>query len=752
MAEGITYDIFANDQASDVVQRVGKVSAATANKITAANLKVERATNALTKAQEKFGRESLEAREAANKLAAAQLKVDAAARKAKDEIEESGKEAEKAADSFEDAADAIEHFDFEAREASDSAERLSGAVRGLGKASAAAALGAVKLGAGAAAVGSLAIPAAFAVGKAAIAAGQFAASAGQFAATVAPAAAALLPLRIGVLAVTQTLKAAGPAMLESIQPVTDAWERQTERIGELASKGLRPLSREFLKVNFDTVRETTDRIAKSTNEVVVNLGKWANSTEGVDILARLGTGISSTFERLAPKAEQVAKAVARLAGRASGTAFREFGNAAEWAADRVTGLLDSISEADIQVAFDTIYYTADRAAAGVREFARNVGDAAAWLEQHEDAIQRVRTALAGLAIAGGLATGGWLIALGGAVSLATLNWDAFSEAGRRAGARLREVGENTAVQGSLTALGNAWDRVASGAEAFADRVGPKLGPTLDSLEDSFVRLQPHITAFAAVAGPAAEGWLKFAGVMTGAWLAVGSAVANVLSHISLGATATGKLVLDAFITMFGPIADAAQKLNLPFADSFQRIVGEARLASDRVNRSMQDVRTDLARNEMERLQDKVRSLKGKTIKTEADKQAIAASQARIRELQKTINSLEGKEVGVRIVHTTEYRSYRSGERGDFPGRAVGGPVSAGMPYWVGERRRPELFVPGQSGQIMTESQVARSPLGRGRRTVVYNVTLNAPNYVGDKSDLVRALDDLRRAGRLPKAS
>lgn len=37
--------------------------------------------------------------------------------------------------------------------------------------------------------------------------------------------------------------------------------------------------------------------------------------------------------------------------------------------------------------------------------------------------------------------------------------------------------------------------------------------------------------------------------------------------------------------------------------------------------------------------------------------------------------------------------------GNIPGRAYGGPVSAGMPYLVGERG-PEMFVPGQSGNIV----------------------------------------------------
>ncbi len=49
-----------------------------------------------------------------------------------------------------------------------------------------------------------------------------------------------------------------------------------------------------------------------------------------------------------------------------------------------------------------------------------------------------------------------------------------------------------------------------------------------------------------------------------------------------------------------------------------------------------------------------------------------------------------------------------------PGRATGGPVSAGRPYRVGERG-PELFVPTSAGRIETGAAAARGPI---------NVTIN----------------------------
>lgn len=55
--------------------------------------------------------------------------------------------------------------------------------------------------------------------------------------------------------------------------------------------------------------------------------------------------------------------------------------------------------------------------------------------------------------------------------------------------------------------------------------------------------------------------------------------------------------------------------------------------------------------------------------------------------------------------------------GGSPGRATGGPVSPGRPYWVGERG-PELFVPTSSGNV-----AASAPAGS--REVRVAITVNA---------------------------
>jgi hypothetical protein len=54
------------------------------------------------------------------------------------------------------------------------------------------------------------------------------------------------------------------------------------------------------------------------------------------------------------------------------------------------------------------------------------------------------------------------------------------------------------------------------------------------------------------------------------------------------------------------------------------------------------------------------------------------------------------------------------------GRATGGPVSAGQPYWVGERGVPELFIPSQSGEIVPANKLA----GGAGVNNYYSMTIN----------------------------
>lgn len=65
----------------------------------------------------------------------------------------------------------------------------------------------------------------------------------------------------------------------------------------------------------------------------------------------------------------------------------------------------------------------------------------------------------------------------------------------------------------------------------------------------------------------------------------------------------------------------------------------------------------------------------------------------------------------------------------LPGRATGGPVSPGRPYWVGERG-PEVFVPTAAGRI--EPAAAATP-----REVRVSIQLQQPRGSGDAPAALR---------------
>ena len=70
--------------------------------------------------------------------------------------------------------------------------------------------------------------------------------------------------------------------------------------------------------------------------------------------------------------------------------------------------------------------------------------------------------------------------------------------------------------------------------------------------------------------------------------------------------------------------------------------------------------------------------------------------------------------------------------------AMGGPVSAGSPYVVGEKG-PELFVPRSSGSIVPNGAMGSSSGGAGGVTINYNIASGV-----SRSELVPILEQERK--------
>lgn len=119
-----------------------------------------------------------------------------------------------------------------------------------------------------------------------------------------------------------------------------------------------------------------------------------------------------------------------------------------------------------------------------------------------------------------------------------------------------------------------------------------------------------------------------------------------------------------------------------------------------------------------------------------------AASRKARGLATDIDNID-RNVAVKVSVTTMYydKGAKPGSRGIKPSeRAVGGPVTAGMPYLVGENE-PELFIPNQSGRILNQRQMASAAGSRGGARQVEHVLVIKDQ---DGRTILRKLLDYQR--------
>jgi hypothetical protein len=728
--DDLSFDVTSRGDTSGF-DKMARKAQETALKIEAANLRVEKATKAATAAETKYQKGSVQAREAANRLGVAQLNLSKVMEASSEKVDDTRAKVDK-------LEVAEKKLSTSTRKAGKDSDRFGDTMKRLGFLVTSAAFGMVKAVGTVAGLASVAVTAGIGVGKLAVATAHLGAEVG-------PAAAGLLPLAAGALLVRATIVAGGPAMLKAISPVTAEWAKQTVAVGKLESAGLKPLAARFVKTNFPAISKAMHSIAEQTNLVASGFLGWVNSAPGVKVIGQITSGTAGAFARLAPLVGQVATDIARLAGRASGSTFKAFGDAAGAGLRKLDAFINRISAADVASAFAKIKELGGDAGRGFRM----LGDGLKYASDNMDTINRIRDAVAGLAIVVGIATGGWLAVLGGAITLVVMHWDQLTAAFQTVSTWLGNLGAKfPSLTGPMDAAKGAAHDIAAAFSDFVKQVGPHVQPFLDKMGDAFIRMQPAISGVVSIMGGAIAVFLRFAGPLVGATLDAIGFLIDAFSHVVEIVTTVVAKILSGFAELFQPIATLARKLHLPMADAFQAMVDDAKHAAKRMTDGLAQTKVDLAVREVQRLQTKVNSLKGKKVKTEADKKAIRDSEARIRELQNQINAMHGANltIGINTVRTTSGSTAPGARSSTYYAaghRAAGGPVTAGRPYIVGEHN-PELFVPSQNGTIVPKLTMA----GRTGGGAVVNNYYSFPNYIGSEDDLMRTLTKLNNGGRL----
>lgn len=621
----IVTNLIANDKASRTLKdsaRAAEDAAGSFDDLSAAEqrlaleaekaaVRVERATQAAARAQERYGKESLQAREASLRLRAAQLDLAAAADKAGDQLDAAGDAAERAEHRFGGFRNGLGSLGAVMR-------RISGLNLALGLAPAVASLsafGAVALTAGPPVVG-------LGVHIAALGA-----KVAQFGAAVAPAAASLLPLAAGLAVVKGTVQLAAPAILKALAPISAAFmgTAQTvggkktmvggiqEEVGNLASRGLPALAREFVRVNFPAVRSNMLYIAEAINGVVLSVGKWINSAVGQRAIAASVGNVAEAVHQLAPDVSKLAIAFLNLFGRTAGDtrAIDGLATGLQRAMGGATRFLDSLTPAKIDAAWAAI----GRFAGGVQGFVAQIPGWAGqvmgmvrWWRAHAEQIQHVRDVLAVVAVVVGVATGGWIPALVAGVSLLVAHWDqvsgALSRAKRWLGGTSDEA-ETTrgVIHGLKGAVGDLWSwfngKLLPALERAGKAILPALRDAVHSVSDNLTKnkdvvgkVQGVLTALGIVLTEAvipAMAWLfrtglplvtaQFNGMLTAVNKVVLPGI-RIFAHLVLGQ-------IGAVIHGAAALADA---FGLPLAGRLKEAAGKFDRFRDQVNGALAGIK------------------------------------------------------------------------------------------------------------------------------------------------------------------
>jgi hypothetical protein len=334
---------------------------------------------------------------------------------------------------------------------------------------------------------------------------------GKALAGLAPLAAFIPSLLASVGLIAGTLKLAGPGLVRAVEPVTRAFydadgnaTKLTKHIQDLASKGVQPLAREFVRVNLPSIAAGMEGVARATNHVITDVGKWLNSIEGQKLIRDITTATATASEKLAPHISAAAIALGRLAGRAGDKAITGLGDLIGRILDKFTAWANSKTVDDINGALSQLSGYGAR----LREMFSAVRDIGGWLVANEGAVRAFTTTLGVLGVVLSAATGNWVGAAIGAFALLVTNWDTtkgvFSSAAKWWSNTWNGIKNDPAIRDLVAAIQTHFQKIAPVVQAAFASFRTDVLPKLIELKDTIFRdVIPAVTAFINAVSPIA---------------------------------------------------------------------------------------------------------------------------------------------------------------------------------------------------------------------------------------------------------
>jgi hypothetical protein len=182
----------------------------------------------------------------------------------------------------------------------------------------------------------------------------------------------------------------------------------------------------------------------------------------------------------------------------------------------------------------------------------------------------------------------------------------------------------------------------------------------------------------------------------------------------------------------------------PIGRHFKRLADQGQAQINRLQAKMNSANTRNAQAQVNALDIKIRHLKGKTVKTQADRAALARSISQVRTLIAKNAALRSKSITISTRFVTTGRRTAPSEF-----MAEGGRAKAGNSYVVGDGGREELFVPDVDGTILPRVPPQSSPRpygAAGGATTIIHIHGSVLSSQRELRDMVNAAMKAAPAG------
>lgn len=220
----------------------------------------------------------------------------------------------------------------------------------------------------------------------------------QVAGAAIAAAPAVLALGAAFTITKLAVAALLPAVQKSLSPISDEFKKVTEEASKLATRGVRPLAQEFVRVNFPMVRTFMNQIAGATNGVVTSTLRWLNTIPGQQAITNILGATGAAVQRLAPYLSSVTTSFIAMIGRIAGVSLAAGSNGLTGVLHKLEIIMDRVTGETVQAGLDKLKATFDSVRNAVQTTAHWIGVAVGFYRQYRTEINLIADALGILAI------------------------------------------------------------------------------------------------------------------------------------------------------------------------------------------------------------------------------------------------------------------------------------------------------------------------------------------------------------------